>query len=398
MQNRKNNSLIKKLFFTLFIIAILRFINFIPIPYVEQQNIINLLNSNSSLQLFFNNKNLILNIFSIGIVPTLNASILMQFLINSVSYFKKLQKEEGQAGTQKIKQITRYLTLIFAIFQSFSVALTIKPILFNWNVEICLQIVLLLTTGSMIVLWLSDLISEIGIGNGSSIVLALNIIATLPNILPRFNEVHFNLITLYNFLAFLAVILGIIYIQETIKKIPLITINQLYRENRNDKRKIRQFSYLPLKLTQGAVMPIIFSSIILAFLRSLISNLLNTFNITFFTIQSLTIRVFFGFLNFLFITFFNQLYSNLIINPKEIAKDLNKKGVAIENVRPGKNTVKYLKKIINRLSILGGISLGILNCISQTNITYSSGFNITSLIILIGVSSEISRKIEDRNM
>ena len=392
MQKRKNKSLAAKLIFTLLIVLFLRAGNFIPVPYLDQQYIVNLINSNSSLRTFFNSKNLVLSVFSVGIIPNLNASILMQFLINSFPFFKRLQKEEGESGRQKIKQYSRSLTLIFAIVQSLIIAFAIRPILFNWNFEVCIEITLILTTGSMIVLWLSDLITENVIGNGSSIVLTLNIISSLPNIVNLFIKTDNNFSIILNFLSFLSLLIGIIYIQEAVKKIPLVTVNQLYREKSQRTNQVRKISYLPLKIVQGGVMPIIFSSTILAFLTLLITNLQTIFGITTSFNNENLIRFVYLFTNFILIIFFSTFYSNLVLNSKEIAKDLNKMGVIIENIRPGQKTALYLKKILNRLSIIGGFLLGILVIIP--NSLSSSSFSVTSLIILVGVTTEITRKIQ----
>lgn len=394
MNNQNNKIFIKKLFFTFFIIAILRFLNFIPIPYVEQQNLINLLNSNSSLKIFFNQKNIILSIFTLGIIPNLNASFFMQYLISSSSFFKKLQTEEGKNGREKIKKFTRYLTLIFALLQSFPLVFALKPILFTWNKDICFELILLFSTGSMIVVWLSDLITEIGILNGSSTVLVLNIIGTLPNILPHFNQFGFNFISLFEFLPFLAFILAIIYTQETTKKIPLITINQLYKENKKFRVRTSQFSYIPFKLTHGSVMPILFASTFSSFLTFILNKFFNSININFLPLSSFFCSI----LTFIGIIFCNQFYAKLIINPTEISKELEKMGATIKNIRPGKNTTIYLKKVLNRSSLIGGIALAILYFFSQNNQLYTSGFNITSFIILIGIMAELSRKINDRNL
>jgi len=378
MSSKKNSSVIKKLYFTLIIIIVSRILNFIPIPYLQQKDFINFLTLNSFLESVLNYKNYTLSIFSLGIIPYLNASILIQIVSNFLPAFKKLRDEE-QNGKETIKTITRYLTFFFTVIESFLIAFTLKRFLFNWNFEICFQIVLSLTTGSMIILWLSDLIDEFGIGNGSSVILNANIISNLPNILPKF-----NFINLFNILPFFIVIYGIFCIQETILKVPLITANQLYTDNRQYKNKIEQFSYLPLKLTQGAVMSVIISFSIIQFSHFILNKFLVS--------EFLSIEIILNFLNFIFIIFFNQLYSRLILNPKEMSKNLNKMGVAIENVTPGKDTINFLKKKINSLSILGGLGLAILNFSSQKNILYASGFNLISLIILLGLSKEFYEK------
>ena len=176
MQALTNDNLQKKIIFTIFIIFVIRIGNFIPIPNIDQRYLVNILNSTSSLKPFFNSENLVLSVFSLGILPNINASILIQLLTSALPFIEKLQKEEGESGRRQIKQYTRILTLILAIFESLSIASSLRPIIFNWNIDVCFQITLTLTTGSMIVLWLSDLITENGIGNGSSLLISLNIV------------------------------------------------------------------------------------------------------------------------------------------------------------------------------------------------------------------------------
>ena len=390
MQKRKNKSLLDKIVFTLFVIFILRAGNFIPVPYVDQSCLINIINTNSLLKTFFNSKNIILSILSVGIAPSINASILIQFLTSSFPYFKKLQKEEGESGRQQIKQYTRSITLIFAIFQSIALTFAVKSIMFNWNFETVSEIVLVLTTGSMIVLWLSDLVTEYGIGNGSSLIITINITSALPNILNKFVNSEVDISTFSYVLIFSTLVIGIIYLQDAVKKIPLVTVSQLYKEKNERTNQVRKISYLPLKITQG-VMPIIFSSTFLAFLTILL-NFINSsvMNVAF--SNSNLLKVLYTVINFIFIVFFSKFYSNLTLNSKEIAKDLNKMGVVIENIRPGQKTRIYLKQILNRLSLIGGIFLAVL--VTVPNTLNLSGFSITSLIIFVGVSTEVSRQIQ----
>ena len=175
----KKNNLFRKIIFTIFIVIILRIGNYIPVAHIDQRYLINIINSNPSLKIFFNTKDLVLSIFTLGIIPSLNSSIVIQSLTSIFPYFQQLQKEEGERGRRQIKQSTRTLTCVFAILQSLSISFSLKPFIFNWDFNICFDITLTLVTGAMFVLWLSDLITEKGIGNGSSIILALNIISTL---------------------------------------------------------------------------------------------------------------------------------------------------------------------------------------------------------------------------
>jgi preprotein translocase subunit SecY len=385
MTNKRKNNILKKIIFTILIIILLRIGNIIPVPNVDQTYLVNLVNSNTTLKPFFNNKNIILSIFSVGIIPNLNASILIQYLTSSFSYFQKLQKEEGETGRRQIKQYTRTLTVIFAFIQSLSITLALRPILFNWNMQSCFEITLVLMTGSMIVLWLSDLITEMGIGNGSSIVITLNILSGLPNVLSNLLKSENNNSSPYNFLSLLILIIGIIYLQEAVKIVPLITINQLLKKNKN----VKQVSYLPIKVNQGGVMPIIFASTILGFLFIIFNSITNFLHIS---VDPFLIRIIYTTLNFLLVFNFTIFYSNLILNPKEIAKDLNKMGVTIKNVRPGQQTVSFLKKTLNRLTKIGAIFLASL--VTIPNIGSYSGLSITSLIIVIGVIIEVIRQIQ----
>ena len=390
MQKRKNKSLLDKILFTLFVIFILRAGNFIPVPYVEQTYLINIINTNSLLKTFFNSKNIILSIFSVGIAPSINASILIQFLTSSFSYFKKLQKEEGETGRQQIKQYTRFISLIFAIFQSIALTFALKSIMFVWDFSTISEIVLVLTTGSMVVLWLTDLVTEYGIGNGSSLIITINIISALPNMFNKFLNLELNTTSILYGSIFSILVAGIIYLQDAVKKVPLVTVSQLYKEKNARTNQVRKISYLPLKITQG-VMPIIFSSTFLAFITILLNFIdLSSINIVF--SNSNLSKVLYALINFVFIVFFSKFYSNLTLNSKEIAKDLNKMGVVIETIRPGQKTRIYLKKTLNRLSLIGGIFLAAL--VTIPNIFNLSGFSITSLIIFVGVSTEVSRQIQ----
>ena len=278
MQEKKAESLISKIFFTLGIIAIIRLGNFIPIPNIEQKYLINILNSNPSLKTFFNNETLILNIFSLGIIPSINASILIQLLTSAVPYLEKLQKEEGETGRRQIKQYTRFLTLFLAILESLSIALSVRPILYNWNPSICFQIILTLTTGSMIVLWLSDLITEEGIGNGSSVIITLNILSGLPKTINNLiQDGTISSITI-SIISFTVLIIGILYVQEAFKIIPLLSAKQLFTKQNQTKNEILR-SYIPLRINQGGVMPIIFSSTFLAFLTIVINYIISRINL-----------------------------------------------------------------------------------------------------------------------
>ena len=390
----KKKILFKKVIFTILVILILRIGNYIPIANVDQKYLINVISSNPSLKLLFNTKYLILNVFTLGIIPTINSSIVIQSLINIFPYFQNLQKD-GRSGRILIKQYTRFLTLILAFFQSLSITFALKPILFNYNFEIFFQITLTLTTGGMIILFLSDLITEYGIGNGSSIILALNIISTLPNTLNVIikSETPFSMLKII--FSFLILIVGIIYLQEGIKVIPLITSKQLLIKNRKKFKKVYLQSFLPLKINQVGIMPIIFSSTLLGFVFNIGNFVVSKIPLISYLIVPEFFKFFYLIINFLLIVIFSCFYSNILLNPKDLAKELNQMEVVIENVRPGKQTFFFLKRTIMHLTVIGSIFLGILGTFANTNNT--AGFGITSLIILVGVIIDITRQIQKKS-
>ena len=253
MEVSQKDTITKKVLFTIFIIILIRLGNFIPVPNVDQRYLVNILNANPSLKAFFNTETLILSVFSLGILPNINASILIQLLVSAVPYLEKLQKEEGETGRRQIKQYTRSLTLFIAILESLSIAFSLRPILFNWNLAVCGEIVLALTTGSMIILWLSDLITEEGIGNGSSIVITLNILSVLPNTIQTLVQSGNILSILLSLSSFTILIIGIIYVQEAVRIIPLISAKQLFAQQNQTGNQTMRTSYLPLKINQGGV-------------------------------------------------------------------------------------------------------------------------------------------------
>ena len=359
---------------------------------MDQRYLINILNANPSLKTFFNSENLILSVFSLGIIPNINASILIQLLVSAIPYLERLQKEEGETGRRQIKQYTRSLTLLIAILESFSIAFSLRPILFNWNLAICSEIVLALTTGSMIILWLSDLITENGIGNGSSIVITLNILSVLPNTIKTITESGNIISILFNFISFTILIIGIIYVQEAVRIIPLISAKQLFAQQNQTSNQAMNTSYLPLKINQGGVMPIIFSSTFLTFLTVAVNYVLSLQILPMQFNNAKAISLIYGGINFVLIFAFSLFYSNLILNPKEIAKDLNKMAITIPNIRPGKQTTSFLKKTLTRLSLLGALFLAIL--VALPNIRSSYGFGVTSLLILVGVTVDTARQIQ----
>lgn len=402
-KNKNTYGLQYRIILTVILLVLSRFGTFIPVPGVDHDAFYQSISNNpivSFLNIFSGGGFASIGIFALGIVPYINASILVQLATSSIPSIEKLQKEEGELGRQKISQITRYIALGWSIIQSLGVSFWVRPYVFNWDTQFILEMTLSLTTGSMLIMWISEQITEKGIGNGASILIFVNIISGLPKLLQQSsniikpNDNLFELITIA--LIFLGMIIGIIFVQEGTRRIPIVSARQLGKGQLENKT-----SYLPLRLNQGGVMPIIFASAFLVLptyvsqitKNTLIINLTNTLSPTG---SNKTIYLIFY---FLLILFFSYFYASLIINPSDVSKNLKKMESSIPGIRPGKATADYLQKTLNRLTFLGALFLAFIAVIPSiienlTNISTFKGLGATSLLILVGVAIDTSKQVQ----
>nr|YP_009314580.1 SecY-type transporter protein [Liagoropsis maxima]SCW22834.1 SecY-type transporter protein [Liagoropsis maxima] len=394
-----NRILVKKIILTLLLLIIARLGIFIPIPGIDHDAFYNGVGNNafvSFLNIFSGGGFSTIGVFALGIVPYINSSLVIQLLTKTIPYLENLQKEEGEKGRQKITQITRYLALGWAVIQSIGICLWIKPYVFYWNMNFILDIIISLSTGSMIVMWFSEIITEKGIGNGPSLIIFQNIISGIPqslkNSIPNSNPLILQqaIILLPLFITMLVIT---ILVQEGIRKINIISARQLIKQYDIDPQ-----SYLPLKLNQGGVMPIVFASASMAlptYLQSLIPNKTMQEIVNNCINNSIIYIILYGTL----IIFFSYFYSSLVLNTEDLSNNLKKMGASIPNIRPGEDTNKYLKKIINRLTFLGALFLFLValvpSIIAQvTQINSFRGFGATSLLILVGVAIDTAKQIQ----
>ena len=347
-----------------------------------------------------------LGIFALGILPFINASIILQLLTASLPQLEDLQKNEGEAGRRKIAQITRYVALGWGLIQSVIFAVILRPYALEGlsDAVFITQTALALVTGSMIVMWISEVITERGIGQGASLVIFLNIVATLPQALGSTiekaqtgdrNDV-FGIIVLV--LVFLVTIVGIIFVQEGARRLPIVSAK---RQVGGSALLPNRQSYLPLKLNAGGVMPIIFASALI-FLPITIANFSqNPLLIT--AASTLNPSASnpwpYALLFFSLILGFSYFYASLTFNPTEVATNLKRGGVAIPGVRPGSATATYLEGVKNRLTLLGGLFLGAVAIIPSaveraTSVTTFQGLGATSLLILVGVAIDTAKQVQ----
>lgn len=394
-----NQTLVKKISLTIILLIIARLGIFIPIPGIDHNAFYSNIGQNALvnfLNIFSGGGFSTIGLFALGIVPYINASLVIQLLTKIIPELEKLQKEEGETGRQKITQLTRYLALGWAIIQSIGICLWIKPYVFYWNTEFIFDIVFSLTTGAMIIMWFSEIITEKGIGNGASLLIFQNIISGIPQNLK--NSVNINQNEIINkFLIFLPLFIIMlvitILVQEGIRKINIVSARQLITSNNLDPQ-----SYLPLKLNQGGVMPIVFASASMAlpnYLKSIVSNKKIQEILDLFISNNIFYLLTYGIL----IIVFSYFYSSLVLNTEDLSKNLKKMGASIPDIRPGTDTKKYLKNIVNRLTFLGSIFLFIValvpSLIAQvTNINTFKGLGATSLLILVGVAIDTAKQIQ----
>ena len=344
-----------------------------------------------------------LGIFALGILPYINASIIVQLLTAALPSLEDLQKNEGEAGRRKISQITRYVSLGWAILQSVGIAIWVSPFAQAPAPLFIAQTALALTAGSMFVMWISEVVTERGIGNGASLLIFINIVSVLPRSLGQTFELAQSGDTqvvgrvVVLLLVFLVTIVGIVFVQEGTRRIPIISARRqvgrkVYRESR---------SYLPLRLNQGGVMPIIFASSVLIVPSFLAQSLNNPFLVQVANVLSPNGPTPWAYALFYLtlILFFSYFYASLIVNPVDMSQNLKKMGASIPGIRPGQKTSDYVEKVLNRLTFLGAIFLGLVAIVptaveSAIGVQTFRGFGATSLLILVGVAIETAKQIQ----
>lgn len=418
MQMAQAAGLRGRLLVTIGLMILVRLGIHIPIPNVDRARFAADFQNNpvsGFLDIFSGGGISAVGIFALGILPFINASIILQLLTAAIPSLEKLQKEEGEAGRRKISQITRYVALGWTVIYSVGIPLKVlQPYATTPGAVFVLQTALALTAGSMFVMWVSELITERGIGNGASLLIFVNIVATLPQSLSKTielaqvgnREIIGRVIILL--LVFLVMIVGIVFVQEGTRRIPIISARRqvgrrLYRE---------RTSYLPLRLNQGGVMPIIFASSVLILPGFLVEATKNSGDNQFFGQVHQFFLQLSGYLRpdgqtpwiyaivyLLMIVFFSYFYASLIVNPVDLSQNLKKMGASIPGIRPGRATTDYVERVLNRLTFLGAIFLGLVAIVPTAvegtiGVTTFRGLGATSLLILVGVAIDTAKQIQ----
>jgi preprotein translocase subunit SecY len=396
---------------TMFLLLIYRLGSFVSLPGIDPAQLENLKSQTSDgllglINMFSGGAFSQASIFALGIMPYISASIVVQLLGIAVPYFQRLQKE-GESGRRKINQITRYLTVLILIPQA-------SAYLANLNMQLpvtafamsgvwfTLPSIVILTAGSMFVLWLGERITDKGIGNGISLIIMIGIIARLPQAVvqefaSRINQqggglVMFLVEWVILFLVFMACIL---LVQGT-RRIPVQYAKRIVGNKQYGG--VRQ--YIPLKVNAAGVMPIIFAQAIMMVPITIV-GVANSENLRGVAAALTNINgVWYNLTQFLLVVAFTYFYTAITINPTQMAEDMKKNGGFIPGIKPGKRTVEYLDTIMSRITLPGSIFLGLVTVLPAfarligINQSFAYFYGGTSLLILVGVVLDTLQQIE----
>jgi preprotein translocase subunit SecY len=398
--------ILQRLLISLGVILFIRIGSFLPIPGINHTDLALYIQNNpfarNIVSTFSGKDTFVIGLFTLNIFPYINASIFIQLIVAFSPSLAKLQKEGDLNARRSLNRLTRFVTLIWAIIQSIGLGLYLRPILFNWNTQLLLEIVVWLTTGAMIVLWLSELVTDYGLGNGASLLIYTNIVSSFPNLCKTLITENLDNLTLPSIIIISGLIIlslcGIVLLQEGVRRIPIISSKQLNQRRVGSSNLIN--NYIPVRLNQAGVMPIILTTTVLV-LPGYISNLgiFPQLNLPISNIGLLG-KIIYWVFYFGLILLFSSFYSTIVLNPKDIADQLQKMAVTIPGIRPGVQTTFYLKKVMNRLTVLGAVILALLATLPNVievilQISSLNGLSTTSLLIMAGVLVDISKEVDD---
>lgn len=395
----KNKDIRKRLGFTLFCLFIFIVGTTIPVPGITSLKNVDfgdLANAitGGSLRRF--------SIFALGVMPYISATIVTSLLqMDIIPYFTEL-KESGAQGRQKINTINRYLGIGIAFVEGFGMSFALVN---DASAMDYLKITIILVAGTAFLLWLGDQMTQKGIGNGISLIIMAGILATIPkSFVDTYNALVLDNSSLFlgivEFILFIIIYLSIVvlvvFVQESERRIPIQYSNQTatsYGAKQN---------YIPFKLNSANVMPVIFASVIFT-VPTFIAGLMNSENgfVTFVN-KYVNYTTPYGFAAYIVLIFvFSFLYTFIQVNPSELSKNLSRQGGYIPGVRPGKETIKYIKTVLGRITLIGALFIALIaglpivvSSFLSTNLPTSVSIGGTSILIVVGVALETCRQLE----
>ncbi|KKR11594.1 MAG: Protein translocase subunit SecY [Candidatus Woesebacteria bacterium GW2011_GWA1_39_21] len=394
----------KKLIITLIVLVFFRLLAHIPATGIDRTSLQALFSGSpllSLLDVFSGGTLANFSILALGLGPYINASIIMQLLTYVIPKLDELSKE-GEYGQEKINQYTRFITVPLALFQAFGMYSLLKSqhVIPQLDILRLISLILTMTVGAMLAVWLGELITEYGVGNGVSFLIFAGIVSRLPVIIGQSASIvqGEDVLKIVIFLILAVLIVGaIVFMNEATRQIP---INYARRGSRVSVGS----SYLPLRLNQAGVIPIIFAvSLVLlpSLLGQFLSGVANVRVARFasdlaqtFTPQSMIYNVVY----FLLVFGFTYFYTSVVFNPEKIAENLQKNGGFIPGIRPGKQTVEYLNKVLTRITFSGALFLGVVAVMPSFFQSFIGVANLavggTGVLIVVSVVLELTRDLQ----
>ncbi len=398
--NRSNKDLRKRIYFTLFCLAVFCFGSNITVPWTSLKNGMEELGFLEIFNLMAGGGLKQFSIFALGVSPYITAQIITQLLqMDIIPYFKEL-KEQGYTGKQKINKITRYLGVLFAFIQGFVFTIAYSG---TTDVFTILKTTVVFTAGTSLLLWIGDQITKYGIGNGMSLLIMAGILQQLPTtfatafdslvLAETFNTVVGSLLFGSFVIIYLLIIVGMVWIQLAERRIPI------QYANRTNSAYGGHQNFLPIKINAAGVIPVIFATTLITIPVTIV-NLINKQGAIDFVNKYIVYTSFTGFILYvILIFFFGYFYTFLQMNPEEMSKNLSKSGAYIPGVRPGNDTIEYVSNVLSKLTIVGSLFLVI---IAGLPILFSNFSGLpetvtiggTGLLIVVGVAIETYKQLE----
>ena len=398
--NRSNKDLRKRIYFTLFCLAVFCFGSNITVPWTSLKNGMEELGFLEIFNLMAGGGLKQFSIFALGVSPYITAQIITQLLqMDIIPYFKEL-KEQGYTGKQKINKITRYLGVLFAFIQGFVFTIAYSG---STDVFTILKTTVVFTAGTSLLLWIGDQITKYGIGNGMSLLIMAGILQQLPTtfatafdslvLAETFNTVVGSLLFGSFVIIYLLIIVGMVWIQLAERRIPI------QYANRTNSAYGGHQNFLPIKINAAGVIPVIFATTLITIPVTIV-NLIDKQGAIDFVNKYIVYTSFTGFILYvILIFFFGYFYTFLQMNPEEMSKNLSKSGAYIPGVRPGNDTIEYVSNVLSKLTIVGSLFLVI---IAGLPILFSNFSGLpetvtiggTGLLIVVGVAIETYKQLE----
>lgn len=410
----------RRIFLTIGVLFLFRIGSFIPLPGIDYAFVEKAMENNQIFEMMSMMSGGALQygtLFALGILPFINSFIIMQLLTLIIPPLERLSKQ-GDDGREKITTITRYVAIALAVIQSIGIIVTFNnagaiQATFGSVAVTAIMLIIMLTAGSTLVMWLGERITEYGIGNGTSLIIFVGIISGLgTGLVSASATVKDNYVNIFNIIGYLLLIvllfIFIVFVDGSERRIKVNYAKQV----KGNKMYGGQSTFIPIKVNSSGVMPIIFASSFMMFPQMIVSFIDQNSSLVSFYYRYLSPygnywvgNLVYYLIMFLLIIFFAYFYAQIQFNPQDVARNLQQYGGTIQGVRPGKATSEYLAKINNRITLFGALFLAFIAIIPVflfrligENIGLTNAFSATGMLIVVSVALEFDKQLESQIM